>query len=155
MSKIDSRTILDTNGAEQLIGKGDLLLFTGSELIRIQNSYIDTSEVEALVDYIASQPSFPEPYLLPEVAMSGGDETGGEGGGEIEARDPMFEEAARIVVRNRAGSTSFIQRRLSLGYARAGRIMDQLQAVGIVGPADGSKPREVLVTDERELEKYL
>ncbi len=157
MSKIDSRTILDVNGAEQLIGKGDLLLFTGSELIRIQNSYIDTAEVEALVDYIASQPSFGEAYMLPEVAMGGTSEEGGNDGrgGELESRDPMFEEAARIVVRNRAGSTSFIQRRLSLGYARAGRIMDQLQAVGIVGPADGSKPREVLVSDERELERFF
>lgn len=155
ISKVDSRTILDTNGAEQLIGRGDLLFSDGSNILRIQNPFIDTKEVENIVEHIAKQKGYPEPYFLPEVKIDNDDafdEDFDEDGG---MRDTMFEEAARLVVKHQHGSTSLIQRRLKLGYNRAGRIMDQLEKAGIVGPANGSKPREVLVNSEQELEKYL
>jgi S-DNA-T family DNA segregation ATPase FtsK/SpoIIIE len=153
ISKVDSRTILDANGAEQLIGRGDVLYFNGSELIRLQNAFIDTHEVDRVVQHIALQQGYPQAYLLPEYS---GDEDALEG----EALDPnemdsMFADAARLVVSMQLGSTSLLQRRLKLGYNRAGRIMDQLERAGIVGPGSGSKPREVLVGSEYELEEYL
>lgn len=152
-SKVDSRTILDTGGADQLVGRGDLLLSTGSEIVRIQNAFIDTPEVENLVDFIAGQRGYPTPYYLPEVPMEGdGDDLDDEDTGE---RDDFFSDAARLVVKHQQGSTSLIQRRLKLGYNRAGRIIDQLEKAGIVGPFQGSKAREVLVQDEYTLEQIL
>jgi S-DNA-T family DNA segregation ATPase FtsK/SpoIIIE len=152
-SKIDSRTILDANGADQLIGKGDMLFNGGNEMIRLQCPFVDTPEVEKIVDYIGEQRAYPTAYMLPEVQ----DESVSSGGGEIDAadRDPMFEDAARIIVQNQVGSTSMIQRKLKLGYNRAGRLMDQLEDAGIVGPNLGSKPRQVLVPDEYALEQFL
>jgi len=152
-SKVDSRTILDTGGADQLIGKGDMLLSTGSELVRIQNPFIDTPEVDQLVDFIAQQRGYPQPYLLPEVPMEGDDN--GPSDDVLDDRDDMFDDAARLIVKHQQGSTSLIQRRLKLGYNRAGRIIDQLERAGIVGPFSGSKAREVLVNDEYALEQLL
>lgn len=150
-SKVDSRTILDTGGADQLIGRGDLLLSTGSDIVRIQNSFIDTPEVDRLVDFIAEQRGYPEALFLPEVP-SEDDEPGAV---DLSDRDDMFDEAARLVVKHQSGSTSLIQRRLSLGYNRAGRIIDQLEAAGVVGPFQGSKARDVLIQDENTLEELL
>ena len=152
-SKVDSRTILDTGGADQLIGRGDMLLSTGSDLIRIQNAFIDTPEVEKLVDFIADQQGYPQPYFLPEVPL--GDEGDMDDLDLGDERDEMFEEAARVIVRHQQGSTSLIQRKLKLGYNRAGRIVDQLEYNGIVGPFSGSKARDVLVKTEMELEQIL
>lgn len=152
-SKIDSRTILDTSGADQLIGRGDMLLSTGSELIRIQNAFIDTPEVERLVDFISEQQGYPTPYYLPEVPL--GDDNDSDDLDLGEERDEMFAEAARVIVRHQQGSTSLIQRKLKLGYNRAGRIVDQLEYNGIVGPFSGSKARQVLVKTELELEQIL
>lgn len=152
ISKVDSRTILDANGADQLIGRGDLLLSTGSDLIRIQNAFIDTPEVERLVDFIAKQRGFLEPYILPDLPS---EEEGPDEDGEPFERDSQFEEAARVIVRFQIGSASLIQRKLKLGYNRAGRIIDQLEKANIVGPYSGSKARDVLVSDEAELERYL
>lgn len=152
-SKVDSRTILDGGGADQLIGRGDMLLSVGGEMIRLQGAYVDTPEVERVIDFIAEQPGYPEPHYLPE--FHGEEELPGAGGLKYSDLDEMFEDAARLIVSNQHGSTSMIQRRLKLGYNRAGRIMDQLEAMGIVGPSEGSKAREVLVYDELELEKYL
>jgi len=153
-SKVDSRTILDGGGADQLIGRGDMLLSVGGDMIRLQCAFIDTPEVEKVINFIAEQKSYPEPYFLPE--FHGDDaEIQGAGGLNLNDLDDKFEDAARLVVSNQHGSTSMIQRRLSLGYNRAGRIMDQMEALGIVGPNEGSKPREVLIYDELELEKYL
>lgn len=152
-SKIDSRTILDANGADQLIGKGDMLYNGGNEMIRLQCPFVDTPEVEKIVDFIGEQRAYPTAYMLPEVQ----DETVSTGGGDFDAsdRDPMFEDAARIIVQNQVGSTSMIQRKLKLGYNRAGRLMDQLEDAGIVGPNVGSKPRQVLLPDEYALEQFL
>jgi S-DNA-T family DNA segregation ATPase FtsK/SpoIIIE len=153
VSKVDSRTILDTGGAEQLTGKGDMLLSVGGDIIRLQSAFIDTPEVERVIDFIARQRGFPEPFFLPEFQPEG---EGGEAKSlSLSEMDDMLEDAARLVVETQHGSTSMIQRRLKLGYNRAGRIMDQLEALGIVGPADGSKPREVLYYDIAELERYL
>ena len=155
IQKNDSRTILDANGADQLIGRGDLLLSTGQELTRIQNAFIDTAEVERIVNFISAQRGFAEPYYLPEAPT---DTKEGRDDGERmdeSQRDAMFTEAARVVVRHQLGSTSLIQRKLSLGFARAGRIMDQLEAAGIVGKPAGSKAREVLISDETILERFL
>jgi S-DNA-T family DNA segregation ATPase FtsK/SpoIIIE len=152
-SKVDSRTILDTGGADQLVGRGDLLLSTGSEIVRIQNAFIDTPEVENLVNFISEQRGYPTPYYLPEVPIDGEvDDIDEEDLGE---RDDFFSDAARLVVKHQQGSTSLIQRRLKLGYNRAGRIIDQLEKAGIVGPFQGSKAREVLVHDEYTLEQIL
>jgi S-DNA-T family DNA segregation ATPase FtsK/SpoIIIE len=153
-AKVDSRTILDAGGADQLIGRGDMLLSVGGEMVRLQCAFVDTPEVERVIDFIAKQPGYPEPYLLPEFH---GDDAGMEGTGPLKYSDldDMFEDAARLIVQNQHGSTSMIQRRLKLGYNRAGRIMDQLEAMGIVGPSEGSKAREVLIYDEIELNKYL
>lgn len=153
-AKVDSRTILDSGGADQLIGRGDMLLSQGGDIIRLQGAFVDTPEVEAVIDFIARQPGYPDPHFLPE--FHGDDsEIQGAQGLSMADLDEMFEDAARVIVQNQHGSTSMIQRRLKLGYNRAGRIMDQLEALGIVGPSEGSKPREVLIYDEQELERYL
>lgn len=153
-SKVDSRTILDAGGADQLIGQGDMLLSVGGEMVRLQGAFVDTPEVERVIEFIAEQRGYPEPHYLPE--FHGDDEEiQGAQGLTYADLDEMFEDAARMVVQNQHGSTSMIQRRLKLGYNRAGRIMDQLEALGIVGPSEGSKAREVLVYDEQELDKYL
>lgn len=153
-AKVDSRTILDGGGADQLIGRGDMLLSVGGDMVRLQGAFIDTPEVEQVIDFIAEQPGYPEPYFLPE--FHGDDEEiGGATGLTYGDLDDMFEDAARLIVQNQHGSTSMIQRRLKLGYNRAGRIMDQLEALGIVGPNEGSKAREVLIYDEVELLRYL
>lgn len=152
-SKIDSRTILDGNGAEQLIGKGDLLLRESNDLVRVQNAFLDTPEVERVTDFIGGQRGYPDAYELPEAPSANGDsDEAADWDGEF---DDMFAEAARLVVHHQQGSTSLIQRRMKLGYNRAGRIMDQLERAGIVGPANGSKPREVLVMDEYDLQHRL
>lgn len=152
-SKVDSRTILDAGGADQLIGRGDMLLSVGGDMVRLQCAFVDTPEVEKVIDFIASQRGYPEPYFLPE--FHGDEEVPGAEGLKYSELDEMFEDAARLIVQNQHGSTSMIQRRLKLGYNRAGRIMDQMEAMGIVGPSEGSKAREVLVYDEMELERYL
>jgi DNA segregation ATPase FtsK/SpoIIIE, S-DNA-T family len=155
-SKIDSRTILDAGGADQLIGRGDMLLSIEGEMVRLQCAFVDTPEVERVIDYIASQRGFPEPYWLPETSGGdSGDMFEGNIGMGADDLDDFFEDAARTLVQTQQGSTSMIQRRLKLGYNRAGRIMDQLEAAGIVGPNEGSKAREVLIGDEAELDRYL
>jgi DNA segregation ATPase FtsK/SpoIIIE, S-DNA-T family len=154
MSKVDSRTVLDANGAEQLIGRGDMLLKAGSDQVRLQNGFIDTEECERIVEFIAAQPGYTETYQLPEVADPDNDDSDHDGYEEGE-RDALFADAARLVVMHQQGSTSIIQRRLKLGYNRAGRIMDQLEHAGIVGGNKGSKARDVLVSDLTELELYL
>jgi len=152
-SKIDSRTILDGGGADQLIGRGDMLLSVDGKMVRIQCAFVDTPEVEEIIDYIANQNGYSEPYYLPEFGAELDAE--GKSGIKIEDLDSLFVDAARTVVQNQLGSTSMIQRRMKLGYNRAGRIMDQMESLGIVGPSEGSKAREVLIYDEMELEKYL
>jgi DNA segregation ATPase FtsK/SpoIIIE, S-DNA-T family len=153
-SKIDSRTILDGSGADQLIGRGDMLLASGSDMIRLQCAFVDTPEVERVINFIGDQKGYSTPFFLPEYHMEG-DEGGKVGAVDLNDLDDMLDDAARLVVQNQHGSTSMIQRRLKLGYNRAGRIMDQLEALGIVGPNEGSKPREVLFHDEMELLKFL
>ncbi|SUJ17845.1 Stage III sporulation protein E [Sphingobacterium spiritivorum] len=154
LSKVDSRTILDSGGADQLIGRGDMLLSTGSDLIRIQCAFVDTPEVDQISDYIGGQRGYPSAFMLPEYV-----DENGEGSGladfDMDDRDQLFEDAARLIVMHQQGSTSLIQRKLKLGYNRAGRIIDQLEAAGIVGPFEGSKAREVLYPDEYSLEQYL
>lgn len=151
-SKIDSRTILDAGGADQLIGRGDMLLSTGNDMVRLQCAFIDTPEVEKVTDFIGAQQAYPTVFELPEYVA----ESGGEGGDiDMSDRDALFEEAARIVVQHQQGSASLLQRRLKLGYNRAGRIVDQLEAAGIIGPHEGSKARQVLITDEMSLEQKL
>ncbi len=152
-SMVDSRTILDTPGANQLIGKGDMLISTGNSLTRVQCAFVDTPEVEAIAHYIGDQPGFPTAFLLPEYH-----DENSEGGSEVidlKNRDELFDDAARIVVLNQTGSTSAIQRKFAIGYNRAGRIMDQLEAAGIVGQNEGSKARQVLLQDEYSLEQLL
>jgi len=151
-SMIDSRTILDCPGANQLVGRGDMLISAGSDLTRIQCAYIDTPELERITDFIGSQRGYPTALLLPEFAGEEGIDSS-----DIDPlqRDSFFEEAARLVVLHQQGSTSLIQRKLSIGYNRAGRIIDQLEAAGIVGPFEGSKARKVLFADEYALEQYL
>jgi S-DNA-T family DNA segregation ATPase FtsK/SpoIIIE len=153
LSKIDSRTILDSGGADQLIGRGDMLLSTGSDLIRLQCAFVDTHEVERISDFIGSQKGYPSAMLLPEYAGEG--EASSSKEFDADNRDPMFEDAARLIVMHQQGSTSLIQRKMKLGYNRAGRIIDQLEAAGIVGPFEGSKAREVLYPDEYSLERHL
>ena len=154
ISRVDSATILDSNGAEQLVGRGDMLMSTGQDLVRLQCPFIDTPEVESICEYIGAQRGYEDAYLLPDCP----DEQ--EEGGSKEAmdpneRDPLFEEAARIVVQTQQGSTSMLQRKLKLGYNRAGRIIDQLEKAGIVGPFAGSKQREVKVATEFALDQFL
>ncbi|MBL7857696.1 MAG: DNA translocase FtsK [Cyclobacteriaceae bacterium] len=151
-SKVDSRTILDTGGADQLVGQGDMLLSSGSDVIRLQCPFVDTPEIERLCDFIGSQRGYPSAYLLPEYE---GDDESGPSNVDLSDRDALFEEAARLIVGHQQGSTSLIQRKLKLGYNRAGRLIDQLEAAGIVGPFEGSKAREVLIKDEVALEQLL
>jgi len=152
-SKIDSRTILDAGGADQLVGRGDLLLTTGNELIRVQCAFVDTPEVEAITDFIGDQRGYPDAFLLPEV-KDVGDSTA-TGNPDILDRDVLFVDAAKVVVMHQQGSASLLQRKLKLGYNRAGRIVDQLEEAGIIGPFEGSKARQVLIPDEASLEQYL
>ncbi|MBR4962411.1 MAG: DNA translocase FtsK 4TM domain-containing protein [Muribaculaceae bacterium] len=152
-SMVDSRTILDCPGANQLIGRGDMLFSQGSELIRVQCAFVDTPEVEDICNYIGDQQGYPEAYELPEYTEECSDSSGS--GVSLKERDELFEEVARLVVSEQQGSTSLIQRKFSLGYNRAGRIMDQLEAAGIVGPSRGSKPRDVLMMDLMALENLL
>ncbi len=151
-SKVDSRTILDSGGADQLVGRGDMLLSTGSDLIRLQCAFIDTPEIERITDFIGSQRAYPDAFHLPEYLEDNA--SLGEALDPSE-RDELFDEAARIVVSTQQGSTSLIQRKLKLGYNRAGRIIDQLETAGIVGPFEGSKAREVKIKDEMSLEQIL
>jgi S-DNA-T family DNA segregation ATPase FtsK/SpoIIIE len=153
-SKIDSRTILDTGGADQLVGMGDMLLSTGSDIIRLQCAFVDTPEVEDVCDFIGNQKGYDSAYMLPEYE---GDSDGGNEKSEFDPsnRDQFFDEAARLIVNHQQGSTSLIQRRLKLGYNRAGRLIDQLEAAGIVGVFEGSKAREVLIKDAESLERLL
>ncbi len=151
-AKVDSRTILDTGGADQLVGMGDMLFSSGSDLIRLQSPFVDTPEIDRLVEFIGSQRGYDSAYLLPE--FEGEDETGASDV-DLSDRDALFEDAARLIVMHQQGSTSLIQRKLKLGYNRAGRLIDQLEAAGIVGPFEGSKAREVLVKDEMSLEQLL
>jgi S-DNA-T family DNA segregation ATPase FtsK/SpoIIIE len=153
-AKVDSRTILDASGADQLIGRGDMLLSQSGELTRLQCPFVDTPEVELIAKFIGDQKGFPTPYELPDYVdpkeAGNSDRTL-----DLGDRDDLFSEAARLIVRNQIGSTSLIQRKLALGYARSGRLMDQLEAVGIVGPNLGSKAREVYVKTDEELERIL
>ena len=151
-SKIDSRTILDSSGADQLIGRGDMLFNQGNEIIRLQCAFVDTDEIEALTDYIGSQKAYVSAHNLPEYV---GEESGTNLDIDIDDRDALFREAAEVIVIAQQGSASLLQRKLKLGYNRAGRLIDQLEAAGIVGPFEGSKARQVLVTDLQSLDKHL
>lgn len=153
-SAIDSKTILDRTGANQLIGRGDMLYLNGQEPVRVQCAFVDTPEIERINEFIQEQPGPIEPMELPEPANNEG---GASGGGTVDAKnlDPFFEEAAHAIVLSQQGSTSMIQRRFSIGYNRAGRLMDQMEEAGIVGAAQGSKPREVLIQDENQLNNLL
>lgn len=152
-SSIDSRTILDSTGAERLVGRGDMLISSGNEPIRLQCAFIDTPEIEELTEYIGSQQGYTDAFMLPDYV----DDSNNSGLTEVDLkkRDPLFEEAARLVVSHQQGSTSLIQRKLQIGYNRAGRIIDQLEAAGIVGPFEGSKAREVFYSDLSNLEQIL
>ncbi len=155
-SMVDSRTILDSPGANQLIGKGDMLVLANGNMTRVQCAFVDTPEVENICQYIEQQQGYPTAFLLPEYSAPNNDN--GNGGGsnnDMGVKDPLFEEAARLIVANQSGSTSLIQRRFSIGYNRAGRLMDQLEQAGIVGPFEGSKARQVLVIDDIHLEQIL
>ena len=151
-SKIDSRTILDIGGAEQLIGKGDMLISYNGELVRLQCAFVDTPEVDQVADFIGNQRGYPHAFLLPEY-IDEKDQDNREF--DMNDRDPLFEEAARLIVANQMGSTSLIQRRMKLGYNRAGRLMDQLESAGVVGPNQGSKAREVLIKTDMDLQRLL
>ena len=153
-SRVDSRTILDAGGAEQLIGKGDMLFTDGGDLVRLQCAFLDTEEVETVTDFISQQQAYSHPYELPEAPDKNGNEQS-SADDVLENLDPLFNEAAQLIVKHQQGSTSLIQRRLKLGYNRAGRIVDQLEAAGIIGPYEGSKSREVLIDDEYALEQFL
>ena len=153
MQMVDSRTILDAPGANQLIGRGDMLFTEGGDLKRIQCAFIDTPEVKRICEYISKQQGYPEPYELPEYKNP--DSDAGSNGNDVINRDPLFEEAAKMIVVSGQASTSSLQRRYSIGYNRAGRLMDQLEAAGIVGPSEGGKPRQVLIVDIMALENKL
>ncbi|MEO8412794.1 MAG: DNA translocase FtsK [Ginsengibacter sp.] len=151
-SKIDSRTILDVGGAEQLIGKGDMLISYNGELTRLQCAFVDTPEVDKVTDFIGDQQGYPQAFLLPEYV----DEKEFENKDfDVNDRDALFEDAAKLIVQSQSGSTSLLQRRMKLGYNRAGRLMDQLEAAGVVGPNQGSKVRDVLIKTDAELQQYL
>jgi S-DNA-T family DNA segregation ATPase FtsK/SpoIIIE len=152
-SMIDSRTILDSPGANQLIGRGDMLISRGSDLIRVQCAFIDTPELNKIVEHIATQQSYYSAFELPEPKLD--DEDISLDNVDLKKRDKLFEDAARLIVATQQGSTSLIQRKLAIGYNRAGRIMDQLEAAGIVGPAQGSKPRDVYLMDEVSLHHLI
>ncbi|MDP5045462.1 MAG: DNA translocase FtsK, partial [Leeuwenhoekiella sp.] len=151
-SKIDSRTILDSQGADQLIGRGDMLFTQGNELTRVQCAFVDTPEVEKITEFIGSQKAYPDAYHLPEYV---GEEGGTSLDIDVSDRDALFMEAAEVIVIAQQGSASLLQRKLKLGYNRAGRIIDQLEAAGIVGPFEGSKARQVLVSDMNALNQQL
>jgi S-DNA-T family DNA segregation ATPase FtsK/SpoIIIE len=151
-SKIDSRTILDSGGADQLIGRGDMLYTQGNDLTRIQCAFVDTPEVEKIVEYIGAQKAYPEAHILPEFV---GEESTKLLDNDISDRDALFREAAEVIVTAQQGSASLLQRKLKLGYNRAGRIVDQMEAAGIVGPFEGSKARQVLIPDLTSLEQLL
>ena len=151
-SKIDSRTILDSGGADQLIGRGDMLYTVGNDLVRIQCAFVDTPEVDKITDFIGGQKAYPEAYLLPEYI---GDENNTSLDIDDSDRDELFREAAEIIVTSQQGSASLLQRKLKLGYNRAGRIIDQMEAAGIVGPFEGSKARQVLISDLNSLDQFL
>ena len=152
ISKIDSRTILDSGGADQLIGRGDMLLSTGSEMIRLQCAFIDTPEVEEITEFVGQQRGYPSAFELPDCPDEENESVKNLDPSE---RDEMFEEAARVIVTHQHGSTSLLQRKLKLGYNRAGRIIDQLESAGIVGPFEGSKARDVKIHDLNSLEQFL
>jgi DNA segregation ATPase FtsK/SpoIIIE, S-DNA-T family len=151
-AKVDSRTILDAGGADQLVGQGDMLFSSGSDIVRLQCPFVDTPEIEKVCEFIGSQRGYDSAYMLPEYE---GDDEGGPSDIDLSDRDALFEEAAKLIVMHQQGSTSLIQRKLKLGYNRAGRLIDQLEAAGIVGPFEGSKAREVLIKDEMSLEQLL
>lgn len=153
ISSVDSRTILDSPGADQLIGKGDMLYFNGNEILRLQCAFVDTPEVEKIVEYVGAQKGYASAFILPEVPNE--ESTSGAGAFDPNEKDALFEDAARIVVSTQQGSTSMLQRQLKLGYNRAGRIMDQLEASGIVGGFNGAKAREVMISDLNSLEQFL
>ena len=152
-SKIDSRTILDAGGADQLIGRGDMLMSTGNDLIRLQCGFVDTPEVEAICNHIGNQQGYGEVYELPNYVADGNSSE--RGATNVEERDVLFEEAARMIVMHQQGSTSMLQRKLKLGYNRAGRLVDQLEEAGVVGPSEGSKARRVLIPDDMSLDQLL
>jgi S-DNA-T family DNA segregation ATPase FtsK/SpoIIIE len=154
---IDSKTILDRMGANQLIGRGDMLFLQGNDPIRVQCAFVDTPEVAAINKFISQQQGYPCTYELPEPMTDDGMDGGSGGGGEFDVQhiDPLFEDAARLIVMSQSGSTSLIQRKYAIGYNRAGRLMDQLEKAGVVGQAHGSKPREVLIQDEVSLDNLL
>ena len=152
ISMMDSRTILDSPGANQLVGRGDMLISTGSDLLRLQCAFIDTPEIEKITDYVHSQQSYPSAHLLPEVEDESVVETENF---DPEGKDELFDKAARLIVEYQQGSTSLLQRKFSVGYNRAGRLIDQLEAAGIVGPYEGSKARQVLIKDLNTLEQIL
>ncbi|MDR0756853.1 MAG: DNA translocase FtsK, partial [Tannerella sp.] len=152
-SMIDSRTILDSPGANRLIGRGDLLYSQNNEVTRVQCAFVDTPEVESIASFIGQQPGYPTAFMLPEYVPEGEERPSKDD--DPAERDPLFEDVARMIVIQQQGSTSLIQRKFSVGHNRAGRLMDQLERAGIVGPADGSKPRQVLVLDEYTLEQKL
>jgi S-DNA-T family DNA segregation ATPase FtsK/SpoIIIE len=155
-AKVDSRTILDSGGADQLIGRGDMLILNGNDLVRVQCAFVDTPEVERIVNFIGDQQGYPSAFDLPEYeGADGGDLASNSGSKSLKEVDQMFEQCARLVVTSGSGSTSMLQRRFNLGYNRAGRIMDQLEAAGIVGASTGGKPRELMVHTEHELEEIL
>lgn len=154
-SMIDSRTILDRTGANQLVGRGDLLFLQGSDPVRIQCAFVDTPEVQNICQFISSQQGYTEAYQLPEYVDETENGTSSAEGIDSTKLDPLFEEAARLIITHQQGSTSLIQRKFAIGYNRAGRLMDQLERAGIVGRAEGSKPRQVLCMDEMDLNKML
>jgi S-DNA-T family DNA segregation ATPase FtsK/SpoIIIE len=151
-SKIDSRTILDSQGADQLIGKGDMLFTQGNTLLRLQCAFVDTPEVDKITEFIGSQKAYPDAHHLPEYS---GEENGTALDIDVSDRDKLFREAAEVIVIAQQGSASLLQRKLKLGYNRAGRIIDQLEAAGVVGPFEGSKARQVLVQDLEGLNQLL
>ncbi|MCK5822713.1 MAG: DNA translocase FtsK, partial [Bacteroidales bacterium] len=151
-SSMDSRTILDQTGANQLIGRGDMLISSASNLTRVQCAFVDTPEIEKIIDYIEKQQAYPSAFLLPEYVD---DNSKNLTEVDLKKRDTLFEDAARLIVIHQQGSTSLIQRKFSIGYNRAGRIIDQLEAAGVVGPNEGSKARQVLIPDEYSLEQLL
>jgi S-DNA-T family DNA segregation ATPase FtsK/SpoIIIE len=155
IASVDSRTILDATGANQLVGRGDMLFFQGSDLTRVQCAFVDTPEVERITKYIGHQQGYPEALILPEyTANTGGDSEEGESSrASLDNLDKLFKDAARLVVNHQSGSVSLIQRKMSIGFARSGRLMDQLELAGIVGPSQGGKPRDVLIMDEYSLER--
>src|SRR5690606_968494 len=152
-SKIDSRTILDAQGADQLIGRGDLLYSNGNDVIRVQCAFVDTPEVEKITEFIGAQKAYPQAYLLPEFVGEG--ESGTNLDIDISERDALFREAAEIIVTAQQGSASLLQRKLKLGYNRAGRLIDQLEAAGIVGAFEGSKARSVNIPDLTALDHFF